>query len=206
MPFGLKVPSKNTLIFRGVAGGFAGLVYSSNKYAQDARTRLAQRVSFLADRLCGVHEMPRTVTVYITAPPGDGLEKSRTWFREYVKPILVAGAVDYEIKEAKSPGQIETSVMEEIIQRRPEQQSNAGFTSTADNMNNKKKSEVVYDGILATGRNAGASFSSEGCREDKGLDIFCCRRNLGNVKSHIIQEFNNLSLPLEFSHTLDIPE
>lgn len=29
--------------------------------------------------------MPRKVTVYITAPPGDGLEKSRTWFREYVK-------------------------------------------------------------------------------------------------------------------------
>ncbi|KAI7891446.1 inner membrane protein import complex subunit Tim54-domain-containing protein [Mucor mucedo] len=172
MPFGLKVPSKNTLIFSGVAGGIAGLVYSSNKYAQDARTRLSQRVSFLADRPCGVHEMPRKVTVYITAPPGDGLEKSRTWFREYVKPILVAGAVDYEIKEAKSPGQIETSVMEEIVQRRREaaaeaatiaestdhepleNKSNTGFTSPVENMNNKKKSEVVSDGILAIGRNA----------------------------------------------------
>lgn len=29
--------------------------------------------------------MPRKVIVYITAPPGDGLEKSRVWFREYVK-------------------------------------------------------------------------------------------------------------------------
>lgn len=29
--------------------------------------------------------MPRKVTVYISAPPGDGLEKSRNWFREYVK-------------------------------------------------------------------------------------------------------------------------
>lgn len=29
--------------------------------------------------------MPRKVTIYISAPPGDGLEKSRTWFREYVK-------------------------------------------------------------------------------------------------------------------------
>ncbi|KAI7891453.1 mitochondrial import inner membrane translocase subunit Tim54, partial [Mucor mucedo] len=160
MPFGLKVPSKNTLIFSGVAGGIAGLVYSSNKYAQDARTRLSQRVSFLADRPCGVHEMPRKVTVYITAPPGDGLEKSRTWFREYVKPILVAGAVDCEIKEAKSPGQIETSVMEEIVQRRREaaeaakNKSNTGFTTPVDNMNNKKKSEVVSDGILGIGRNA----------------------------------------------------
>ncbi|KAI7873135.1 mitochondrial import inner membrane translocase subunit Tim54 [Mucor mucedo] len=158
MPFGLKVPSKNTLIFSGVAGGIAGLVYSSNKYAQDARTRFSQRVSFLADRPCGVHEMPRKVTVYITAPPGDGLEKSRTWFREYVKPILVAGAVDYEIKEAKSPGQIETSVMEEIVQCRRkaveaaanaestdheplENKSNTGLTSPVENMYNKKKKE-----------------------------------------------------------------
>ncbi|KAG2199828.1 hypothetical protein INT47_009441, partial [Mucor saturninus] len=123
MPFGLKVPSKNKLIFSRVAGGIAGL------------------------------EMPRKVTVYITAPPGDGLEKSRTWFREYVKPILVAGAVDYEIKEAKSPGQIETSVMEEIVHRCREA-AEASFTLPVDNMNNKKKSEVAYDGILAIDRNA----------------------------------------------------
>lgn len=29
--------------------------------------------------------MPRKVLVYISAPPGDSLEKSRNWFREYVK-------------------------------------------------------------------------------------------------------------------------
>lgn len=33
--------------------------------------------------------MPRKVTVYITGPPGDGLEKSRVWFREYVKVSLI---------------------------------------------------------------------------------------------------------------------
>lgn len=32
--------------------------------------------------------MPRKVTVYIAGPPGDGLEKSRVWFREYVKVSL----------------------------------------------------------------------------------------------------------------------
>jgi hypothetical protein len=29
--------------------------------------------------------MPRKVTIYIAPPPGDGFEKSRVWFREYVK-------------------------------------------------------------------------------------------------------------------------
>ncbi|KAI7877874.1 uncharacterized protein EV154DRAFT_525230 [Mucor mucedo] len=61
--------------------------------------------------------------------------------------------------------------MEEIVQRRREaaeaaanakstdhkpleNKSNTGFTSPVDNMNNKKKSKVVSDGIIAIGRNA----------------------------------------------------
>ncbi|KAI7891412.1 uncharacterized protein EV154DRAFT_481286 [Mucor mucedo] len=97
--------------------------------------------------------------------------KNKLIFRGIQVPILVAGAVDYEIKEAKSPGQIETSVMEKIVQRRCEavetsadnaesayhdqleNNCNTGFTSPMDNMNNKK-SKVISDGILAIGRNA----------------------------------------------------
>ncbi|EPB91273.1 hypothetical protein HMPREF1544_01789 [Mucor circinelloides 1006PhL] len=176
LPFGLKAPSKGTLIFSGVAGAISGIVYTSNKNAEDARRRLAQRVSFLADRPCGVHEMPRKVLVYISAPPGDGLEKSRNWFREYVKPILVAGAIDYEIKEARSAGQIENSVIEEVVKLRreteasksveenPEQvdnvemigHNNNPFTSPQMNEMLKKKAadKFEYDGILAIGRNA----------------------------------------------------
>ncbi|CAO3624420.1 unnamed protein product [Mucor fragilis] len=177
LPFGLKAPSKGTLIFSGVAGAISGIVYTSNKNAEDARRRLAQRVSFLADRPCGVHEMPRKVLVYISAPPGDGLEKSRNWFREYVKPILVAGAIDYEIKEARSTGQIENSVIEEVVKLRRETEegsksveenqeqvdnvemighSNNPFTSPQMNnmLKNKAANKSDYDGILAIGRNA----------------------------------------------------
>ncbi|KAG2199837.1 hypothetical protein INT47_009450 [Mucor saturninus] len=78
--------------------------------------------------------MSRKDTVYITAPHGDGLEKSRTWFRKYVKVVphprtnylqnklktflRTAGIVNHEINEAKRLGQIDTSIMEEIVQRR----------------------------------------------------------------------------------------
>ncbi|KAG2211234.1 hypothetical protein INT47_006354 [Mucor saturninus] len=144
MPFGLKVPSKNTLIFSGVAGGIAGLVYSSNKYAQDARTRLAQRISFFANRPFG--KMPRKYTVYITAPPGDGLGKSRTWFREYVKAAILQ-PTDETFTEAAAAavGNAESADHEQL-----ENRSNTGFTSPVD----KKKSEVVSDAILTVGRNA----------------------------------------------------
>ncbi|KAI8637572.1 mitochondrial import inner membrane translocase subunit Tim54 [Parasitella parasitica] len=177
LPFGLKAPSKGTLIFSSVAGAISGIIYTSNKNAEDARVRLVQRVSFLADRPCDVHEMPRKVLVYISAPPGDGLEKSRNWFREYVKPILVAGAVDYEIKEARSAGQIENSVIEEVVKRRREAEeasksaeenqeqvdnvelighSNNPFASPKmkEMMKIKAGNTADYDGILAIGRNA----------------------------------------------------
>ncbi|KAI7899568.1 mitochondrial import inner membrane translocase subunit Tim54 [Cokeromyces recurvatus] len=167
LPFGLKMPSKGTLIFSGIAGAISGIVYVSNKNADEARKRIAQKVSFLADRPCGVHEMPRKVLVYISAPPGDSIEKSRNWFREYVKPILVAGAVDYEVKEAKSAGQIESSVIEEIVKLHRETTeekepikndsvSNNPFATSAmeEIMHKKQEGNTKFDGILAIGRNA----------------------------------------------------
>ncbi|KAI7896702.1 uncharacterized protein EV154DRAFT_491893, partial [Mucor mucedo] len=50
---------------------------------QDLLNEFLSSLTDLVVSLCD--EMPRKVTVYITAPPGDGLEKSRTWFCEYVK-------------------------------------------------------------------------------------------------------------------------
>ncbi|CAO3667910.1 unnamed protein product [Rhizopus stolonifer] len=163
LPFGLKAPSKGTLIFSGIAGALSGTIYTSNN-ATELRKNLTQRVQHLADRPCGVHEMPRKVLVYISAPPGDGLEKSRNWFREYVKPILVAGAVDYEVKEAVEPGQIESSVIEELVKQRRvgesienEESVQPKVTNPFINMGGAKQlpsSKSEIDGILAVGRNA----------------------------------------------------
>ncbi|KAI9278128.1 mitochondrial import inner membrane translocase subunit Tim54 [Sporodiniella umbellata] len=165
MPFGLKMPSRGTLIFSGVAGALSGSIYTSNKKAAESRSALAQRVQYLADRPCGVHEMPRKVLVYISAPPGDGLEKSRNWFREYIKPVLVAGAVDYEVKEASQPGQIETSVIEEVVKQRREDTAPKLINETdmpkptnpfisSGGSKEIKMQESSISGILAVGRNA----------------------------------------------------
>ncbi|KAG1141746.1 hypothetical protein G6F37_008409 [Rhizopus arrhizus] len=162
LPFGLKAPSRGTLIFSGIAGALSGIIYTSNQNAEKSRRALAQRVQHLAERPCGVHEMPRKVTVYISAPPGDSLEKSRNWFREYVKPVLVAGAIDYEVKEAKEPGQVESSVIEEVVKQRREasevsEKPTEQVTNPFINLEILKKpptSKVEIDGILAIGRNA----------------------------------------------------
>ncbi|SAM00800.1 hypothetical protein [Absidia glauca] len=173
LPFGFKAPSRGTLIFTGIVGSIGGSYFGSKYYSQQSRQALCDKVSWLADRPCGVHERPRKVQVFITAPPGDGLEKSRNWFGDYVKPVLVAAAIDYEVKESREPGQITAVVREQVIERRKAEQlerqtamgsaeasteSTPGSNPFAPVMNDILKQQLAaqhdFDGVIAIGRNA----------------------------------------------------
>ncbi|KAI8148894.1 mitochondrial import inner membrane translocase subunit Tim54 [Fennellomyces sp. T-0311] len=185
LPFGLKAPSKGTVIFFSVLSVISGTAYGSIQYANQARKAHCDKVSFLADRPCGVHEMPRKVAVYLMPPPGDSIEKSRAWFREYVKPILVAGAVDYEVMEGKGAGAVESSVCEEIKRLRREQaaadpsyindpaqeerlKSNP-FAPLMQDVQKKIHEQNHYDGVIAIGRLAWGEVLSgiaKGCHAD----------------------------------------
>jgi import inner membrane translocase subunit TIM54 len=62
--------------------------------------------------------LPRKVTVYLCAPPGDGISPAREHFRDYVKPILNAAAVDYDVVEGRQMGELRHKVAEGIRKRR----------------------------------------------------------------------------------------
>lgn len=55
LPFGLKAPSKGTVIFVSIVSAITGTAYASKYYADEARKAHCNKVSFLADRPCGVH-------------------------------------------------------------------------------------------------------------------------------------------------------
>jgi hypothetical protein len=55
LPFGIKAPSKGTVIFGSIVAGISGVVYASNHYANQSQQRLFDRVTWLADRPLGVH-------------------------------------------------------------------------------------------------------------------------------------------------------
>ncbi|RUS18694.1 inner membrane protein import complex subunit Tim54-domain-containing protein [Endogone sp. FLAS-F59071] len=117
-PFKIKPPSKGTTIFLAVVGSVGSVLYRDRVKTAEAREALAARVRHLAEEPLGPRELPRKIIVYLTAPPGDGIDKTRLWFRNYVKPLLVAAALDYEVKEGKVPGTIQSMVSEEIRRRR----------------------------------------------------------------------------------------
>jgi len=58
--------------------------------------------------------MPRKLTIYLSAAPGDGIRPTRDYFREYIKPILVAAAMDYDVIEGRTEGEVRYGTAEQI--------------------------------------------------------------------------------------------
>jgi len=54
------------------------------------------------------------MTIFLTAPPADSLSSSREHFVEYVKPILVAAAMDWDVVEGRREGDVRAALAERI--------------------------------------------------------------------------------------------
>ena len=58
--------------------------------------------------------MPRKVTIFLSAPPGDSLRPARDHFHEYIKPILVAGGLDWDVIEGRKEGDVRAGLAKKI--------------------------------------------------------------------------------------------
>lgn len=83
--------------------------------------------------------MPRKLTVFLEAPPTDGLRAAQDHFKEYVKPILVASGLDWEFIQGRREGDIRAELAGKIRNAR----LGPGETGEEE------------DAILATRRKAG---------------------------------------------------
>lgn len=66
----------------------------------------------------GSTQLPRKITIFLSAPPGDSLRAARDHFHEYVKPVLVAGALDWDVIEGRKEGDVRAGLAEKIRKRR----------------------------------------------------------------------------------------
>lgn len=83
-------------------------------YKKKAQRKWCTVVSHLAQEPLPVNMMPRRITIFLAAPPGDGLRVSRDHFHEYIKPILVAGAMDWDVIEGHREGEVRAGLAEKI--------------------------------------------------------------------------------------------
>ncbi|KAF8965194.1 inner membrane protein import complex subunit Tim54-domain-containing protein [Flammula alnicola] len=114
-----KLPSRNWLIFLSVTSSVVGLYIYDRRECKNIRQSYIDRVKHLAEVPIDPFEAPRRVTVYGAKWPADeDYDQSIKYFRKYVKPILVAAAVDYEMIPGKRHGDIAKRVAEDVRIRR----------------------------------------------------------------------------------------
>ncbi|KAF8201794.1 mitochondrial import inner membrane translocase subunit Tim54 [Pholiota molesta] len=114
-----KLPSRNWLIFLSVTSSVIGLYVYDRRECKKIRQAYVDKVKHLSEVPIDPFETPRKVTVYGAKWPGDEeYEQGIKYFRKYVKPILVAAAIDYEMIPGKRHGDIARRVAEDIRIRR----------------------------------------------------------------------------------------
>lgn len=113
-----KLPSRNWMIFLAITGSFTGAIMYDRREKRRVQQKWSDLVAHLSKETLPINEMRRKLTVYLSAPPGDGLRVARDHFKEYVKPILVAAALDYTVVEGRREGDVRAGTAENIRKMR----------------------------------------------------------------------------------------
>ena len=117
----MKLPSRNWLIFLSITGAWVSALTYDRYHKKRVQKKWCHFVSHLAEEPLPDRTMPRKITIFLEAPPGDSLRPAREHFHEYIKPILVAGAVDWEVIEGRREGEVRTGLAEKIRKMRERQ-------------------------------------------------------------------------------------
>ncbi|TFK30071.1 hypothetical protein FA15DRAFT_677378 [Coprinopsis marcescibilis] len=114
-----KLPSRNWLIFWGVTGSVVGYYVYDRRECRRIKQEYIDKVKELSEEIIDPLDVSRKVTVYGARWPGDeDYSQAIKYFRTYVKPVLVAAAVDFELIPGKRQGDIARRVAEETRKRR----------------------------------------------------------------------------------------
>lgn len=152
----LKLPSRNWLIFLTVTGSFTTALLYDRHLQKKAQQRWCRLVSPLAQEPLPTKLMPRRITIILAGPPGDSLRVAREHFHEYIKPILVAGALDWEVIEGRREGEVRAGLAEKIRKLRRRN----GEASTTEPPQNSEED------LLEQARTSGGIEDWDGVRGD----------------------------------------
>ncbi|KAJ0420182.1 mitochondrial import inner membrane translocase subunit Tim54 [Aspergillus carlsbadensis] len=141
----LKLPSRNWMIFLTITGSFSAAVIYDRREKRRAQKKWCDLVAHLSKESLPIEETRRKLTVFLAAPPGDGLRSAREHFKEYVKPILVAAALDYNVIEGRREGDVRAAFAEQIRKER----RRAGEPSTV--IEESTTEEIVYQARKSIG-------------------------------------------------------
>jgi import inner membrane translocase subunit TIM54 len=102
------------MIFLSITGSWTAAVMYDRREKKRIQHKWTKLVEHIAHEPLDERQMPRKLTVYLSAPPADGLVSARDHFREYVQPILVAAALDWDAIEGRREGDVRAGLAERI--------------------------------------------------------------------------------------------
>ncbi|KAH9857194.1 inner membrane protein import complex subunit Tim54-domain-containing protein [Lenzites betulinus] len=152
-----RLPSRNWLIFLSVSSAIAGYYVYDRQQCKKIRQEYVDKVKDMAVQPMGSMELPRLVTVYGAKWPGDqNYDESMKYFRKYVKPILVAAAIDYDMVKGRRHGDIARHVEDKVRKERRiaaglEQPFTSPLALPGSSFEEKHKRELD-GGIIIVGR------------------------------------------------------
>ncbi|KAE8271281.1 hypothetical protein A4X09_0g1050 [Tilletia walkeri] len=114
-----RLPSRNLSLFLLTVSTISYLYYDDRQTCKRLKQSYIARVQHLAKEPLPSSGYPRKITVYGAMWPGDDdPDKSTLFFRRYVKPILVAAAIDWEVLHGTRPGGLARDLSARIFARR----------------------------------------------------------------------------------------
>jgi import inner membrane translocase subunit TIM54 len=106
------------MIFLTIVGSFSAAVIYDKREKNRVQQKWCKLVEHLAKEPLDPRAMPRKLSIFLEAPPADGLRVSQDHFKQYVKPILVASGLDWEFIQGREEGDIRTKLAEQIRKSR----------------------------------------------------------------------------------------
>ncbi|OBT69485.1 hypothetical protein VE03_01078 [Pseudogymnoascus sp. 23342-1-I1] len=114
----LKLPSRNWSIFLSVTGTITGLIIYDKREQKRVQKKWSKLVEHLAKEPLDPKSMPRKLTVFLEAPPTDGLRIAQDHFKDYVKPVLISSGLDWEFIQGRKEGDVRAELAEKIRKER----------------------------------------------------------------------------------------
>lgn len=114
-----RPPSRNWSIFLAVTSSLTAAYVYDRRECKRIRQEYIDQVQHLGEQPLLPWDYPRKIQVYGAKSPGDDdYDKSIRYFKRYVRPILVAGGIDWEILNGMRHGGLGRELRERIYSRR----------------------------------------------------------------------------------------
>lgn len=110
----ISLPSRNWMIFWAVLATVGGGIYYDKHEQKKIREKYSEQVKVLGEEVYTSNRIPRKLTIFIAPPPDSFLEESLTHFRRYIKPVLIAAAIDFDVYTEGRQGEIRSQIAEKI--------------------------------------------------------------------------------------------